>query len=211
MPTTADTPFRFLRFDELSTRQNQADAVAKQQLAARKTSGDGTSLGVFLPMIGVSNNTVTTGTLWTAEPPAPPAAGNDVARVKTRSFEMLTRGQKPCDAYAPGIFTHRWFVVRPENVQRMTDSSVEAWKSSEEDTEMRVVGFWLDRESGPNGEATILMIVYYPDLAAWDASRYWKPLPKGQDQPHRHLWGELFRQRREITLDSWVSVHRLAG
>ena len=74
---------------------------------------------------------------------------------------------------------------------------------------MRIVGFWRAREPGASGDATILMIVYYPDLAAWDASRYWKPLPKGESQPHRHLWGELFRKRRDITLNSWVTVHRL--
>ena len=36
------------------------------------------------------------------------------------------RGQNPCTA--DGIYTHRWFVVAPENVQALTDMSVQAWK-----------------------------------------------------------------------------------
>ena len=164
-------------------------------------------------MIGVSNNTVTVGTLYTGEPPAltvePSGPAEDITHARSRVFDTLTRGQMSCSAYPPGIFTHRWFVVRPEDVQEMTYSSIEAWKSAEEDTAMRIVGFWRARDLGADGEATILMIVYYPDLAAWDASRFWKPVPKGGSQPHRQVWGELFRKRREITLNSWVTVHRL--
>ena len=39
------------------------------------------------------------------------------------------------------------------------------------------------------------LYVYYPSLAAWDASRYWKPLPKGEAQPNRNVWGGLFACR----------------
>ena len=101
-------------------------------------------------------------------------------------------------------------MVAPDNVQTLTDTSVEAWKSMEADTEARIAGFWLDRERNAKGEAVVLMIVYYPSLAAWDASRYWKPAPTDKVQPNRNVWGGLFAQRRDILLNSWVSVHRLA-
>ena len=74
---------------------------------------------------------------------------------------------------------------------------------------MRIAGFWRCRDLNANGQAVVLMIVYYPSLAAWDASRYWKPKPKEQLQPNRNVWGGLFAQRRDILMDSWVSVHRL--
>ena len=54
------------------------------------------------------------------------------------------------------------------------------------------------------------MIVFYPSLTDWEGSRYWRPPPQGALQPNRNVWGGLFAQRRDILMDSWVSVHRLA-
>ena len=213
MPAANDLRYRTLRFDEFRTKQNRADALAVSHRAAATARGDGQTLGVWIPLIGASINTVTVASMWQAEPSAiDPDLGSDktsIADMRSRIFDVLARGQTPCDPSRPGVYTHRWFVVNPENVQLLTDSSVEAWTSMETDTPARISGFWRSRQAGLNGEATILMIVYYPDLTAWEASRFWKPLPQGIDQPNRQVWGEIFRKRREITLDSWVTVHRL--
>jgi hypothetical protein len=202
----ADLSYRVLRFDELTVQRNRGEEVAK---AIKANGADGSqTLGVWLPMIGVSTNVVSVITNWTGEPAEPDYEDGNIVSVRTRLFDTLARGQTPCTA--DGIYTHRWFIVTPDNVQTLTDTSVEAWKSMEADTDARIAGFWLDRERNGNGEAVVLMIVYYPSLAAWDASRYWKPLPAGQLQPNRNVWGGLFAQRRDILMDSWVSVHRLA-
>jgi hypothetical protein len=201
----SDLNYRALRFDEITVQRNRGEQVARDI----KANGAGSqALGVWLPMIGVSNNVVTAVSNWTDEPPAPAYASDQIRNVRSRVFDTLARGQQPCTA--DGIYTHRWFIVAPEHVQALAEMSVEAWKSSERDTEMRIAGFWHCREPNTNGEAVVLMIVYYPSLAAWDASRYWKPLPKGEVQPNRNVWGGLFAQRRDILLDSWVTVHRLA-
>jgi hypothetical protein len=198
--------YRALRFDEITVQRNRGEQVARDI----KANGAGTqSLGIWLPMIGVSNNVVTAVTNWTGEPPKPAYTSDQIRNVRSRVFDTLARGQQPCTA--DGIYTHRWFIVLPDHVQALTEMSVEAWKSSEQDTDMRIAGFWRCRELNANGEAVVLMIVYYPSLAAWDASRYWKPLPKGEAQPNRNVWGGLFAQRRDILLDSWVTVHRLAA
>jgi hypothetical protein len=213
MPSNTTLQRRTLRFDEFTTLPNRADAVAE---ACRKAGpGDGgQTLGIFIPLIGVSVNTVTVATTWPDEPPKAYDAGataSDVAAARTRVFDVLARGQEPCPADRPGVYTHRWFVVRAGDAGRLTEQSVEAWKTSEADTAMRVAGFWGSREQGANGEETILMIVYYPDLAAWEASRYWKPPPPQSDQPNREVWGGLFQKRRDLLVNSWVTVHRLAG
>lgn len=201
----SDMNYRALRFDELTVQRNRGEEVAK----AIKANGTGEQpLGVFIPMIGVSANVVTAITNWPGEPPRADYKDGKIAGVRTRLFDTLARGQQPCTA--DGIYTHRWFMVAPENVKTLTDTSVEAWKTMEADTDARIAGFWLDRERNARGEAVVLMIVFYPSLAAWDASRYWKPKPKEQAQPNRDTWGGLFAQRRDILLDSWVSVHRLA-
>jgi hypothetical protein len=197
--------YRVLRFDELGVQRNCGEDVA----TAVKANGTGEhALGVWIPMIGVSSNVITVLTNWTGEPPGADYKHDKVTSVRTRLFDTLARGQQPCTA--DGIYTHRWFIVAPENVQTLTDTSVEAWKTMEADSDARIAGFWLDRERNARGEAVVLMIVYYPSLAEWDATRYWKPKPKDQVQPNRNVWGGLFAQRREILLDSWVTVHRLA-
>jgi hypothetical protein len=194
-----------LRFDEIAVERNRAEEVAR----SIKANGAGEqTLGVWLPMIGLSVNTVTAIGNWSKEPPAADYKSPHVKSVRTRLFDTLARGQAPCTA--DGVYTHRWFMCAPENVKRLTDISVEAWPAMESDTTARIAGFWLDRERNAKGEAVVLMIVYYPDLAAWEGSRYWRPLPKGESQPNRNVWGGLFDQRREITLDSYVTVHRLA-
>jgi len=196
--------FRALRFDEISVERNSAEAVAR---SIKADSAAEQTLGVWLPMIGMSVNTVTAISNWSSEPPTPDYQSPQIKNVRTRLFDTLARGQQPCTA--EGAYTHRWFMVAPENVQTLTDNSVEAWTTMEADTEARIAGFWLDRERNVHGQAVVLMIVYYPNLAAWEGSRYWKPVPKGETQPNRNVWGGLFDRRREITLDSYVTVHRL--
>jgi hypothetical protein len=200
----SDTNYRALRFDELTVQRNRGEEVAK---AVKANGGSEQSLGVWLPMIGVSTNVVTSVSNWTGEPAAAAYKSEQIVGVRSRLFDTLARGQQPCTA--EGIYTHRWFMVAPDNVKTLTDTSVEAWKTMEADTDARIAGFWLDRTRNAKGEAVVLMIVYYPNLAAWDASRYWKPKPTDQEQPNRNVWGNLFAQRRDILLDSWVTVHRL--
>ncbi len=201
--------YRVLRLDELSVKPNRAEEVAT---AARANNVQGCQLaGIWLPLIGVSINTVTIATNWMQDPPASTRvapASDAIVNVKTRLFDVLARGQTTCDPARGGIYTHRWFVVRTGDVDQLTQSSVDAWAYSEADTDMRIIGFWRSREPSNDDTATILMIVYYPDLTAWEASRFWKPKPAGANQPNREVWGGMFRKRRDITLNSWVTVHR---
>jgi hypothetical protein len=202
----SDLNYRTLRFDEITVQRNRGEEVAK----AIKTSGvEGSqTLGVFIPMIGVSANVVTTISNWTGEPKAAAYQDGKIVGVHTRLLDTLARGQEPCTA--DGIYTHRRFMCATEHVQILTDTSVEAWKTMEADSDARIAGFWLDRARNAKGEAVVLMIVYYPSLAIWDATRYWKPKPAEHAQPNRDTWGGLFAQRREILLDSFVTIHRLA-
>jgi hypothetical protein len=206
---SASATYRVLRLDELSVKPNRAEEVAS---AARANGVQGCQLtGIWLPLIGVSINTVTIATNWMQDPPASTrvAPSSDaIVGTRTRLFDVLARGQNACDPAKGGIYTHRWFVVRTGDVDHLTQSSVDAWKYSEADTAMRIAGFWRSREPSNDDTATILMIVYYPDLTAWEASRFWKPKPTGADQPNREVWGGMFRKRRDITLNSWVTVHR---
>lgn len=202
----SDTKYRVLRMDELAVQKNSGEAVASAVKAAGIAGAQ--TFGVFIPMIGVSTNVVTAISNWTGEPAKAAYTSDRITGVRSRLLDTLARGQNPVTA--DGIYTHRWFMCAPEHVQTLTDTSVEAWKTMEEDSDARIAGFWLDRERNAKGEAVVLMIVFYPSLAIWDATRYWKPKPKDHAQPNRDTWGGLFAQRREILLDSFVTVHRLA-
>ena len=212
MASKQSDSFSVLRFDELSVTPNRADEIAASARASGTAGYDSQLFGVWIPLIGVSVNTVTIATNWKGEPPTSAIAApssNGIVQTRTRLFDKLARGQTACDPAKGGIYTHRWFVVRPNDVDHLTQSSADAWKYSEADTAMRVAGFWRSRDTSADDTATILMIVYYPDLTAWEASRYWKPKPPDADQPNRQVWGEMFRKRRDILLNSWVTVHRL--
>lgn len=200
----SELKYRVLRLDEFTVQRNRGEDLARK-LRADGVAGAQT-LGVWLPIIGVSTNVVSMATNWTGEPAAPAFKDDLIVSVRTRLFDTLTRGQEPCSR--DGVYTHRWLTVTPDNVGILTQNSIEAWKTSEVDTAMRVAGFWRCRDLNADGSALVLMVVYYPDLTAWEASRYWKPKPPGEEQPNRAVWGGLFAQRRDILLDSYVTVHR---
>lgn len=195
--------FSVLRFDDITVKPNSNDAVA----AALKSSLQ-KPVGIWHPMIGVSANVVTVATNWRGEPEKADYKDANIVSVRSRLFDVLARGQEPCTN--AGIYTHRWFITKPENVDLLTQISTAAWETSEADTGMRIAGFWRCRDLNEHGHAVVLMIVNYPNLAEWDATRYWKPKPQDVAQPNRDQWGGLFAKRREILTDSWVTVHRLA-
>ena len=92
----SDQNYRALRLDEITVQRNRGEEVAR----AIKTSGiDGAqTLGVFIPMIGVSANVVTTITNWTGEPKAAAYHDDKIVGVRTRLLDTLARGQTPCTA-----------------------------------------------------------------------------------------------------------------
>ena len=65
----SDLTYRVLRFDELTVQRNGGEEIAKA-IKANGAAGSQT-LGVWLPMIGVSTNFVSVFTNWTGEPGKP--------------------------------------------------------------------------------------------------------------------------------------------
>lgn len=205
-----------LRYDELRTAPNAWQAVADRQNAAAAALGaqGGALFGVWLPQIGPSINTVVVASTWEGDPPDSPGAGlltADAAVVGQRSrvFEPLARGAVPPPPARGGIHTHRWFVLRAADVARLVALTLPAWEAMEADSAARIEGLWRCRETAPDGLATLLMLVWYPSLAEWEATRFWRPKPADAAQPNRDTWAEAFRQRRDLLLDSWVTIQRL--
>jgi hypothetical protein len=191
-----------LRFEEFTARPRRA-AV----LQARLRAAPGARLfGPWRAQIGPSMNLVTRATLWPGEPPpVAEAADPDIAALRTRVLAILTRGETPPDPARGGIVTHRWFVLPAGRVAEMVAITTEAWTGFEGDTAGEPLGLWQDRaEAEP---AHVLLMTWYPSLAAWEGSRFWNAAAAGPDQARRAHWGALFARRRDMLLDTWVTVH----
>lgn len=190
-----------LRFEEFTARPGRAAAV---QDRLREVPG-GRMFGLWRAQIGPSMNLVTRASLWPGEPPAPDATDPDIAALRTRVLTILTRGETPPDPARGGIVTHRWFILPAAKVAEMVAITTEAWVGFEGDTGSEPLGLWQDRAQGE--PAHVLLMTWYPSLAAWEGSRFWNAAAGGPDQAQRAKWGALFRRRRDMLLDTWVSVH----
>jgi hypothetical protein len=216
MAGTTEAGARVLRYDELRTAPNAWQAVADRQKAAAAALGPqgGALFGVWLPQIGPSINTVVVASTWLGGPPASPGAGilagdPQVVGQRSRVFDPLARGHAPPPPTRGGIHTHRWFVLREGDVARLVALTLPAWDAMEADSTARIEGLWRCREVAPGGVVTLLMLVWYPDLAEWEATRFWRPRPASATQPNRDAWADAFRERRDLLLDSWVTIQRL--
>lgn len=191
-----------LRFEEFTAHPRRAAAL---QGRLGEVPG-GRMFGLWRAQIGPSMNLVTRASLWPGEPPpAPEAADPDVAALSTRVLTILTRGETPPDPARGGIVTHRWFILPAERVAEMVAITTEAWVGFEGDTGSEPLGLWQDRaEAGP---AHVLLMTWYPSLAAWEGSRFWQAPPGSEQQAQRARWGALFARRRDMLLDTWVTVH----
>jgi hypothetical protein len=191
-----------LRFEEFTAQPRRAAAL---QAKLREVPG-GRLFGLWRAQIGPSMNLVTRASLWPGEPP--PAAGEadpDIAALRTRVLTILTRGQTPPDPARGGIVTHRWFVLPADRVAEMVAITTEAWVGFEGDTGSEPLGLWQDRAAGE--PAHVLLMTWYPSLAAWEQSRFWNAAAAGENQAQRARWGALFARRRDMLLDTWVTVH----
>jgi len=191
-----------LRFEEFTAKPRRAAAL---QAKLRDVPG-GRMFGLWRAQIGPSMNIVTRASLWPGEPPAAPEmADPDVAALRTRVLTILTRGEAPPDPARGGIVTHRWFILPADKVAEMVAITTEAWVGFEGDTGSEPLGLWQDRTQ-PD-PAHVLLMTWYPSLAAWEQSRFWNSAAAGPDQAQRAKWGALFARRRDMLIDTWVTVH----
>jgi hypothetical protein len=97
----------------------------------------------------------------------------------------------------PGIYVHRWFDVEPRHVDEIVELSAAAWETFERTFEVEVIGFFL-RLVEPGAESTQLMLLnWYPSLAAWEASRNFDADPESKRNFVRRA--ELTTGTRAIT------------
>lgn len=214
-PEPEPEPLRVYEYRYIRVRQNAWDEAEQAILgkgAAAVAEAGGQFYGLWAGQIGLSANQGVVVTVWTSLDAAKQggktaiAAADSIAASETLYLEPTARPEEPTAPEGPGMFAHRVFEVRRDDADRFIALSSEAWPQFEEVFGARIFALW--RETGHDRAMDrLILLTRYPDYAAWEASRFWRPDPdpKAADALAR------FRERREITTDTVVYTARLAS
>jgi hypothetical protein len=178
----------------------QADAVAR--------GAGGRVFGVFTSMIGLGINNLV---MLSEFPDEATARGVDLlagVQAGVVRHEFWEPDPRPtAEERLPetdGFFSHRWFDCAEGDWPRFRDVSADAWDNFEDVHDTRVIGFWRSHTAPAPGVTRVWLMAWYKDLAAWEASRFvLNPVGTRAEQAFAN-----FRARREMTLDSAVSMLR---
>ena len=201
---------RIFQHHVLVTAPRGAAAVAGQlaSQASAATVGGGRIFGVFTAMIGLGLNHVV---MLSEFPDEATARSIDLlkgipAGVVRHEFWEPDPRPAPGEALGEtdGFFSHRWFDCAEADWPRFRDLSTTAWDNFEGVHDTRVVGFWRSRTPPATGLTRVWLMAWYKDLSAWEASRFvLHPTGTAAEQAFAN-----FRTRRELTVDSAVSMLR---
>jgi hypothetical protein len=202
---------RIFQHHVLAVVPRAAQAVAGGLLAAATPLAEaagGRVFGVFTPMIGLSNNHIVMLSEFADEAAA---RGVDLLKgqpVGVERHEFWEPDPRPeAGAAFPerdGFFSHRWFDCAEADWPKLRELSVTAWDNFEGVHDTRVVGFWRSRTPPGVGLTRVWLMAWYKGLYAWESSRYMlNPTGTAAEQAFAN-----FRARRELTVDSAVSILR---
>ncbi|MFV0260440.1 MAG: hypothetical protein ACK5PP_18560 [Acidimicrobiales bacterium] len=151
--------------------------------------------GLFTPLFGLASDQLVVMTSWpdasgaNATAVAALESAPEVVEVAHRVVESTARPTGDDPPIRPGVYVHRTFDLRPSRLDQAVKLSVDAWGSFEQAFEARVVGLFRTCDL-PEEEAELTLLNWYPDLAAWEASRDPDGAPDAATR---------FAERRELT------------
>jgi hypothetical protein len=168
--------------------------------------GEGRLYAGFAPQFGLSSDQLVVMTCWDA----PDGVGTRVESgllavdgVEQVEQHMMVPTARPRSAKPPtrkGLYVHRWFDLEPRHVDEIVEMSAVAWETFERTFEVEVIGFF--RSLDGNAEQTRLMLLnWYPSLAAWETSRDFDADPASRDR---------FLRRAALTQRTWAITTSLA-
>lgn len=143
--------------------RDSAHPGANQLIAKIRDLDHPGTFGIFAGLLGLASNeiyVVTYGEALTAPPGV-----ETVARIPLAPTARPT-AHEPRDK--KGVYVFRWFTVDPRNVDEIVRLSAEAWKTFETSFDTEVQGLF----HGTEDPHTMLLITWYVDLSAWEASRF---------------------------------------
>ena len=202
--------YRFIRVRQNAWNSVEADVLFRGNAAVENEGGQ--LYGLWAGQIGLSANQGVIVTVWpnldTARKSGKVATVgiNGIVAAEAMYFEPTVRPLDPTPPEGPGIFAHRIFDVRKEDSDHFVQLSDDAWPQFEGVFGTRIFALWREIGHGRQTER-LLLLTRYPDYAAWEKSRFWRPDP----DPNAADAMQRLRKRREITVDTVVYTTRLAA
>lgn len=106
--------------------------------------------------------------------------------------------ERPTGLDPSGVYAHRWFDVAAADVDEVVALSASAWPDFEAGTPgTRIIGLFRVLDL-PEPDGRLLLLTYYPSLAAWESSR----ATEGSAR-------EAFIRRHQLTESTIVRTYRL--
>ena len=151
--------------------------------------------GTFAPQFGLASNQLVWITRWDRLDGAALAIERTLLaldEVEDVWHHMVAPTARPDTGEPPkraGLYIHRWFDLDPANVSEVVDLSAVAWETFERTFEVEIVGFFLTLDERTEA-AQLMLLNWYPTLAAWEASRNFEADPESRKR---------FQRRAELT------------
>ncbi|MHB1444227.1 MAG: hypothetical protein ACYCZV_01015 [Acidimicrobiales bacterium] len=129
------------------------------------------------------------------------ASGPGVTGVECVTLQPTARPTHDAPLERPGAYAHRWFDVRPADVDEIVSMSADAWPAFEAGYDAQVQGLFRSGEE----PSRLLLVTRYASVAEWERSR-------GVGQAREGALGNArssFERRRALTGRQVVRVANL--
>lgn len=177
------------------------EQALREDGVAKLTALGGELYGLWSPLFGLASNQIVLMTSWDSPNGVIPnvtetlMAVDGLVNVDNHMVVPTARPTTNTPPHKPGLYVHRRFLIEPHHVDEAVELSDTAWKTFEQAFEMEVIGFFRTIE--PQTELAELMLLnWYPNLAAWEASRNLELAPEARQRFRRRL--ELSKEMRAI-------------
>jgi hypothetical protein len=167
----------------------------------------GTLYGLWAPLFGLASNQVVMMTRWAAPKGVVHTvtetlmAVEGIVHVESHLVVPTVRPTTSAPPHKPGLYVHRWFLVEPRHVEEVVELSATAWETFEQTFHVEIIG--LFRTLGEDTALTeLLLLTWYPNLAAWETSRQFERVPAARQR---------FLRRQYLTKRTRAIATTLAG
>jgi hypothetical protein len=203
-------PPGYFNYATLTTSGNAwrqwAQALDHGGIAPLEARG-GTLYGLWAPLFGLASNQVVMMTQWAA--PAgvvhtvteTSMAVEGMVHVESHVVVPTVRPTTSAPPQKPGLYVHRWFLVEPQHVEEVVELSATAWDTFEQRFDVEIIGcFRTLREDTEAAE--LMLLTWYPNLAAWETSRQFDQVPAARQR---------FLRRQQLTKRTTAIATTLVG
>jgi hypothetical protein len=179
------------------------EQALREDGVAKLVALGGALYGVWSPLFGLASNQLVLMTSWDVPDGVIPnvtealQAVEGIVRVDNHMIVPTARPTTTTPPRQPGLYVHRWFRLAPHHVDEAVELSDTAWETFEQAFEVEVIGFFRTIE--PQTELAELMLLnWYPNLAAWEASRNVALVPEARTRFRRRF--ALSKEMRAIAM-----------